>query len=53
MVITVRNDIIAWYERKGFKKTDEFQDFPPAEAGVGVPIGNSELQFITLRKSLE
>jgi GNAT superfamily N-acetyltransferase len=41
-VITVRDALIAWYERRGYAKTDEVKDFP----------NHPELQFRILEKNL-
>lgn len=51
MVISVRDDIIAWYQREGFLKTDEYHDFPPPDANNGVPVGDTKLKFVVLRKA--
>jgi hypothetical protein len=50
-VISVRAEIINWYERKGFQKTNAFAPFPPAEAEVGTPL-RDDLQFVRLEKRL-
>lgn len=52
MVISIRDDIIAWYNRMGFQSTGTYEDFPPPEAGSGVPQGDKKLQFLVLRKTL-
>jgi len=46
-VITIRQDLIAWYERHGYKKTDRVLPFPVDER-FGVP--TQRLQMIVLEK---
>lgn len=53
LVISVRDDIIAWYEREGFKRTGQFEEFPPPEANCGVSISGEELRLAVLRKNLD
>eukprot|EP01125_Pyxidicula_operculata_P023214 TRINITY_DN9906_c0_g1_i1.p1 TRINITY_DN9906_c0_g1~~TRINITY_DN9906_c0_g1_i1.p1 ORF type:complete len:100 (+),score=20.42 TRINITY_DN9906_c0_g1_i1:296-595(+) len=53
MVISIREDIIAWYKKIGFQPTNEFENFPPPEAGVGVPReGVGKLQFTVMNKDI-
>lgn len=50
-VISVRDDIIAWYQRKGYQPTGETAPFPETEDDrFGKPI--QPLHFVRLEKSL-
>lgn len=46
-VITAREELIAYYERRGYQKSDEIQDFPQ-DASVGV--SKQPLRLVTLYK---
>lgn len=46
-VISLRNELIAWYQRHGFQTTGETQPFPVGQA-LGDP--RRELEFIVLEK---
>jgi len=48
-VISVRHELIAWYERKGFIKTGETEPFPD-DNKFGVP--TQKLEFLILEKTL-
>jgi len=48
-VISVRHELIEWYERRGYKKTGEKQPFP-AEDSFGIP--TQPLEMIVLEKIL-
>lgn len=48
-VITVREDLIAWYERNGYKRTDRVLPFPVDER-YGVP--TQPLEMIVLEKMI-
>ncbi|MFI5129157.1 MAG: GNAT family N-acetyltransferase, partial [Chitinophagales bacterium] len=48
-VISVRQELIAWYERKGYCKTGQTEAFP-ADNKFGVP--TQPLEFIILEKAL-
>jgi GNAT superfamily N-acetyltransferase len=50
-VLTGRADIITWYERKGYVRTEQTAPFPPAEANVGTP-RVAGLEFVRLVKPL-
>ncbi|MET7730127.1 GNAT family N-acetyltransferase [Streptomyces sp. NPDC005402] len=50
-VISVRNDLIAWYERRGYRRTGEMTPFPYGDERFGVP-QRDDLQFELLVKSL-
>lgn len=48
-VITVRHELIAWYERRGFRTTGETQPFP-TDPRFGLP--KQPLSFVVLEKVL-
>lgn len=48
-VITTRHELIAWYERAGFKRTGEIKPFPD-DSKFGIP--KQPLQFEVLKKVL-
>ena len=48
-VISVRNELIAWYERNGYKKTEKREPFP-SDGRFGSP--RQPLEFIYLEKQL-
>jgi ribosomal protein S18 acetylase RimI-like enzyme len=48
-VISVRDELIAWYERRGFKRTGEKQPFPN-DPRFGVP--RQQLEFVVMRKEV-
>ncbi|WP_106970392.1 GNAT family N-acetyltransferase [Kitasatospora phosalacinea] len=50
-VIEQRADLIAWYERRGFARTGEFEPFPYGDERFGVPL-RSDLRFVKLAKPL-
>lgn len=49
-VISIRDTLIAWYERRGYRLTGETRPFPQ-EARFGVP-RRADLAFVVLEKSL-
>lgn len=49
-VISVRHELIQWYERKGYKSTGETKPFPHADPRFGIP--RQPLEFIVLEKRL-
>ncbi|KAK6193765.1 hypothetical protein LQW54_012120 [Pestalotiopsis sp. IQ-011] len=51
MVIWLREDIIAWYARRGYQKTGETRPFPYAELVNGVAL-RDDLYFDVLLKDL-
>jgi GNAT superfamily N-acetyltransferase len=51
-VIRQRGDLIAWYERRGYAATDEFEPFPYGEERFGRP-RRDDLEFRVLTKPLE
>lgn len=47
-VISVREELIAWYERKGYVKTGEKKPFPMNDPKFGLP--KQHLEFIIMEK---
>ncbi|MEV6167134.1 GNAT family N-acetyltransferase [Streptomyces sp. NPDC051954] len=50
-VISVRNDLIAWYERRGYRRTGRMTPFPYGDERFGIP-QRDDLQFELLVKEL-
>ncbi|MCZ0990757.1 GNAT family N-acetyltransferase [Streptomyces diastatochromogenes] len=50
-VISVRDDLIAWYERRGYRRTGEMTPFPYGDERFGIP-QRADLQFELLVKPL-
>ena len=50
-VISVRDDLIAWYERRGYRRTGVFKPFPNGDERFGVP-KRDDLRFEILAKPL-
>ncbi|MER6063014.1 GNAT family N-acetyltransferase [Streptomyces sp. NPDC001792] len=50
-VISVRDDLIAWYERRGYRRTGKMSPFPYGEERFGIP-QRDDLQFELLVKKL-
>lgn len=50
-VISVRNDLIAWYERRGYRRTGRMTPFPYGDERFGIP-QRDDLQFELLVKQL-
>lgn len=50
-VISVRDELIAWYERRGYRRTGERKPFPYGDARFGLP-KRDDLEFIVLEKGL-
>lgn len=50
-VISVRNDLIAWYERRGYRRTGRMTPFPYGDERFGIP-QRDDLQFELLVKVL-
>lgn len=50
-VISVREDLIAWYERRGYRRTGQMSPFPYGDERFGVP-QRDDLQFELLVKQL-
>ncbi len=49
-VISVRTELIEWYERRGFKPTSQIKPFPNDKKS-GVPA--QPLQFVVMKKLLK
>jgi hypothetical protein len=50
-VIQLRESLLAWYERRGYRRTGEIAPFPYDDVSVGSPL-RADLQFVVLEKSL-
>lgn len=50
-VIQLREPLIAWYERRGYKRTGETESFPYEDQSVGNPL-RADLHFVVLEKAL-
>lgn len=50
-VITAREDLIAWYERRGYRRTGRMTPFPYGDERFGIP-QRADLQFELLVKEL-
>lgn len=50
-VIQVRDTLIAWYERRGYRKTGETKPFPYGDERCGVPL-RPDLHFVVFEKQL-
>ena len=50
-VLEIRSELVAWYERRGYKKTGEKKPFPYDDARFGRPLV-PDLQFHILAKDL-
>ena len=50
-VVSVRNSLIAWYERQGYRRTGETERFPYEDPGVGTAL-RPDLEFVVLEKDL-
>jgi ribosomal protein S18 acetylase RimI-like enzyme len=50
-VISLRDTLIAWYQRRGYALTGETQPFPYGEARIGRP-SRDDLSFVVLEKPL-
>jgi len=50
-VIDVRAELIAWYERRGYRRTGEYKEFPYGDPRFGLP-RRADLRFETLEKLL-
>jgi ribosomal protein S18 acetylase RimI-like enzyme len=47
-VISIRHELIAWYERQGYYKTGETQPFPDGKFGTAT----QPLEFVVMQKEL-
>ena len=50
-VIRQRAELIAWYERRGYRLTGETRPFPIDDERFGLP-RTRELEFVVLEKTL-
>jgi ribosomal protein S18 acetylase RimI-like enzyme len=50
-VISVRDDLIGWYERRGFRRTAVFKPFPYGDERFGIP-KRDDLRFEILERPL-
>lgn len=50
-VVTIRDTLIAWYERRGYSRTGEIRPFPYGDERFGVP-RRDDLAFLVLEKHL-
>lgn len=50
-VIVQRTELIAWYERRGYRRTDRRERFPYGDARFGLP-KRDDLEFVVLEKTL-
>lgn len=50
-VIQLRGTLMAWYERRGYRRTDITQPFPYDQPGAGIP-KRKDLHFIMFEKDL-
>jgi ribosomal protein S18 acetylase RimI-like enzyme len=51
LVITLRLELIAWYERRGYRRTGERQSFPYGNERFGLPL-RDDLELEVLEKRL-
>lgn len=50
-VIEVREELIAYYERRGYRRTGKTKPFPYGDARFGTPL-REDLRFVVLEKSV-
>ena len=50
-VLAPRGELIAWYERRGYRRTGESRPFPYGNARYGIP-KRPDLSFVVLAKPL-
>jgi ribosomal protein S18 acetylase RimI-like enzyme len=50
-VISIRDSLIAWYQRRGYALTGEIRPFPYGDARIGQP-KRPDLRFVVLEKAL-
>jgi ribosomal protein S18 acetylase RimI-like enzyme len=50
-VISIRDELIAWYERRGYRRTGLYSPFPYGDERFGIPL-RDDLQFELLMKPL-
>jgi ribosomal protein S18 acetylase RimI-like enzyme len=51
-VVHVRDTLIAWYERQGYRRTGATKAFPYHDPSLGQPL-RDDLHFVVLEKTLE
>jgi len=51
-VIDLRDELIAFYQRRGYRRTGQYSPFPYGDARFGLPL-RDDLRFETLEKSLK
>ena len=51
-VVAMRDSLIAWYERRGYRRTGETEPFPYEDDRFGTPL-RPDLAFIMLEKKLQ
>jgi GNAT superfamily N-acetyltransferase len=51
-VVSVRESLIAWYERRGYRRTGETQPFPYDDPLFGTP-QRPDLEFVVLERRLQ
>ena len=49
-VISVRHELIEWYQKKGYRHTGKTKPFPSGDPRFGIP--KRELEFIVLEKDI-
>lgn len=50
-VINIRDTLIAWYERRGYRRTGETQPFPYGDERFGLPL-RDDLCFVVMEKDI-
>ncbi|WGF89637.1 GNAT family N-acetyltransferase [Marinivivus vitaminiproducens] len=50
-VVSVRSELIAWYERRGYERTGELEPFPYHDPSVGKPL-RDDLALVRMAKRL-
>jgi ribosomal protein S18 acetylase RimI-like enzyme len=50
-VISIRDELIAWYERRGYRRTGVYKPFPYGDERFGIP-KRDDLRFEVLEKAL-
>lgn len=50
-VISIRDELVAWYERRGYRRTGVYKPFPYGDERFGIP-KRDDLRFELLEKSL-
>jgi ribosomal protein S18 acetylase RimI-like enzyme len=50
-VVQQRDALIAWYERRGYRRTGALEAFPYGDDSVGTPL-RGDLRFVVLEKTL-